>query len=112
MQTVNWETYMKTLFVEKYPGWVPWGPNTPLIYRIRAFYPVPKSTPNKLISGMLTDTLRPIKKPDGDNIEKIAWDALNQIAYFDDCQIVEWGGCKMYSKTPKVEISIQEWEPL
>lgn len=36
-------------------------------------------------------------KPDGDKLVRCAWDALTGHVFKDDCQIVKWSGCKLYS---------------
>jgi len=51
-------------------------------------------------------------KPDLDNIMKVVCDALNQIAYRDDSQIVSAYLAKMYSDTPRVEVEIIEVDGL
>lgn len=38
---------------------------------------------------MLAGEIRPTKKPDMDNVVKIIADSLNNLAYYDDTQIVE-----------------------
>lgn len=57
---------------------------------------------------MLLGHIRPAKKPDCDNVEKIICDALNGCAYKDDAQIVRCTVIKYYSETPRVEVDIQE----
>ena len=59
---------------------------------------------------MLKGDLRPIKKPDCDNIAKIILDALNGIAFHDDSQIVTLEVFKYYSERPKVYVDIWEVE--
>ena len=81
---------------------------------INAYYQIPKScyrfhkktnTTDLTAEGikMLNNELRPIKKPDSDNLAKICLDALNGIAYPDDSQIVALTVNKYYSKEPRVE---------
>lgn len=53
----------------------------------------------------------PITRPDGDNLTKAIYDALNQIVWEDDSQIVSWMGSKRYAQPgtkPRIEISIHE----
>ena len=52
--------------------------------------------------------IRPMKKPDNDIIVKVVQDALNQIAYRDDVQIVDCQLRKFYSENPRVVVTIQE----
>ena len=51
-----------------------------------------------------------MKKPDLDNIEKAICDALNEIAYKDDCQVCEKYTKKIYGETNRIEIVLQEIE--
>lgn len=76
--------------------------------KITAYYPIPKSTSKKQAELMRTHLVRPTKKPDCDNITKIICDALNNVAYKDDSQVVECKVQKFYSDEPRVEVEI--WE--
>lgn len=74
--------------------------------RIVAYYTIPKNTPKWQIPLMLEGKIRPVKKPDWDNIGKIIADSLNQVAYYDDAQIVDSLVRKFYSDKPRVEVYI------
>ena len=51
-----------------------------------------------------TETLR---RKDGDNMQKLVWDALNEVAWWDDDQIVEWHGWKELDReNPRTEIKV------
>lgn len=63
---------------------------------ILAGYPVPKSASKKKRAEMLAEEIRPDKKPDIDNIQKIIMDALNGIAYPDDKQVIQSVSEKKY----------------
>lgn len=52
--------------------------------------------------------IRPMKKPDNDNIVKVVQDALNLVAYHDDVQVVDCQLRKFYSENPRVVVTIQE----
>lgn len=88
------------------------GPRFPddamLSVRIFAFFSTPKSVSKKKLFAMLDRLLRPIKKPDWDNIGKIVCDALNGIAYRDDSQIVDGLVRKFYAETPRVIVEISD----
>lgn len=56
---------------------------------INAYFPVPKSTTKKVRKQIEDGEVLPTKKPDADNIAKVVCDALNQIAYQDDTQVVK-----------------------
>jgi len=79
----------------------------PLRIRVDAFYSIPASAPQKKQNAMEIGEIRPVKKPDADNILKVVCDALNNIAYKDDSQIVEALVCKKYGRQPRVEVSIR-----
>lgn len=64
---------------------------------VSAFFPVPKSYSKKKRENCLERILRPDKKPDMDNILKVVLDALNEVAYEDDKQVVELIGRKYYT---------------
>src|SRR5215470_1118675 len=46
------------------------------------------------------------KRPDADNLAKLAADALNGVVYKDDAQIAEARICKVYSTQPKITVTI------
>lgn len=84
--------------------------DTPLDVRITAYYGIPKSVSKKKAQLMRERKIRPMKKPDFDNIGKIVCDSLNDIAYHDDAQIVDAQVRKFFSDDPRVVVTIQEAE--
>lgn len=68
----------------------------PLEVSIKSYFPVPKSTTKKNKQEIAAGTLLPTKKPDADNIAKVVCDALNQIAYSDDTQVVKLSVTKQF----------------
>lgn len=75
---------------------------------ILAYYSIPKSGSKKAKAQKLANIIRPIKKPDMDNVVKMVADALNQVAYKDDTQIVDCQVRKFYSEKPRIEIIIRQ----
>lgn len=75
---------------------------------VRAYYKIPKSTSKKRKTAMLSEEIRPTKKPDGDNILKAVADALNGVCYKDDKNIVKMSIEKFYSDVPRIEVIVQE----
>lgn len=75
---------------------------------INAYFGIAKSVSKKKRLFILASKLRPIKKPDVDNILKIIADSLNKVAYKDDAQIVECIIRKFYSENPRVEVTISK----
>lgn len=74
--------------------------------RIDAYLSIPKSTSHKKREEMSGGHIKPMKKPDLDNIAKIILDSLNGIAYKDDSQVVQLIVEKFYSDIPRVELSL------
>ena len=62
--------------------------NAPLKMHILAFYKIPASSSKTARTAMLCGEIRPVLKPDVDNVAKIIMDALNGVAYDDDKQVV------------------------
>lgn len=75
---------------------------------ICANYAIPKKTGKTARLKMIEGIMRPLKKPDVDNIAKIILDALNGIAYHDDKQVVEMHVAKFYNDTPGVIVFVDE----
>lgn len=75
--------------------------------RIYAYYGIPKSKPKKTKAAMAAGTIRPVKKPDMDNVVKVVADSLNNVAYKDDTQIVDAMVRKFYSDMPRITVVIQ-----
>lgn len=105
--TVNYEALVKLEYAiqckeHKFPD------DAQLDMRIMAYYGIPKSQTKKNKELMKKKLLRPIKKPDMDNVIKIIADSLNGIAYRDDTQIVDCQIRKFYSDRPRVEVMIRQ----
>lgn len=78
-----------------------------IILKIRAYYAIPKSASAIRHRVMALGIVRPLKKPDSDNVGKCIADALNGVAYHDDAAVVEMSVEKWYSDTPRVEVTIE-----
>lgn len=66
----------------------------------------PKSDSRKKRAEKISGQIRPVKKPDWDNIGKIVCDALNGLAYDDDAQITSATVIKRYAEYPYVSVYI------
>lgn len=111
-KTVNYETYIKELFVAKYPDFMLL--EGPLMLQFTAYVSIPTATSQKKRALMLERIIIPEKKPDIDNILKIIMDALESVAYKRDSQIAIAITSKLYSDRPRLELKIdkeylQEW---
>ena len=102
--TVNYETYIKEMFVISYPDFIPL--EGPLRMTLTAWLMIPKSTSKKRMKLMIERIIIPEKKPDHDNIVKIVSDALEKLAYKNDSQIATCIFHKWYAMRPRLEIEI------
>lgn len=103
-KTAAYESLVKLAAAREMRGRPP--TEAPAEARLLVVYPVPKSESARRRAAMLAGEIRPGKKPDSDNIEKIVFDSLNGIVWRDDAQVVEWAGRKIYGAEPRVEVSI------
>ena len=105
-KTLNYETYIKELFVIKYPGFEPL--EGALSVDLKAYLDIPKSKSKKQKELMLKGKILPKTRPDIDNIFKIFLDALQGVAIKNDSIVVNIRASKFYSSTPKCELTIEE----
>jgi Holliday junction resolvase RusA-like endonuclease len=76
--------------------------------KMTAIMPVPASWSNKKRALALAGEIRPVVKPDADNLLKMA-DALNQVVFHDDRQVVEARVVKCYGDRPSLRVEIEPW---
>ena len=105
-----YENLVKTAYTTQC-GNTKFSDDAQLSLSIHAFFAIPKSASKKKRQDMIDGIIRPTKKPDMDNIVKIVADALNQIAYKDDAQIVDAVIFKYYSDNPHVYVRIENAIP-
>lgn len=90
-------------------GWL--KSDEPLRVHIGAWFAVPKSWSKKKREAAMAGNLYPTGKPDADNIAKAACDALNEIAYHDDSQVVECiirkRYCFMQDDVPHITVFVE-----
>lgn len=103
-RTVNYEIYIKEMFVINYPDFVPL--EGALRMTVIAYMMIPKSTSKKRAKLMIDRVIRPIGKIDADNIIKVSFDALEGLAFKNDNQIVTAMCHKYYAVRPRLEIEI------
>lgn len=108
--TVLYENLIKSIFLNQYGTERKFEKLSALEMRIQARFQIPKSFSKKDRAAVLEGAKLPTKKPDFDNIAKVVADALNGLAYDDDCQIVQAIVVKQYSDRPCVMVEIQEWK--
>ncbi len=86
-------------------GGVFFGAGDPVLLRVDAYFGIPKRANRVARQDMLSGRLRPVRRPDVDNIGKAVADALNGVLYRDDAQLVEVRVCKWYGEQPRVEVT-------
>ena len=101
-QTVNYEDFVKILFIEKYPAFKPYPPKLPLYCEFDMFVPY-------TVEARKNQWVWAAVKPDEDNSKKIVYDALNHVAYADDSQIVKCTFQKQFSDQPRIELKLMPY---
>lgn len=88
------------------------GSSEPLETPVSCYFyislPVPASYSKKRREACLTNSERPTKKPDIDNIVKCFLDALNGVIYQDDTQVVSIHATKVYGSIGMVDVLVRE----
>ena len=105
--TVLYENLIKVEYARQCKSYM-FDKGLPLSLAVRAYYTIPASASNKRKELMRAHQLRPLTKPDWDNVGKSIGDALNKIAFHDDAQIVCAIVQKFYSDQPRIEITIEQ----
>jgi len=80
----------------------------PVLLSIVAYMPIPSSLSDKRKRALIGKPHA--KKPDADNVAKAVQDGCNGVAYVDDSQIWMLIVRKVYSETPRLEVTIEETE--
>lgn len=80
----------------------------PLSVQITFYMPIPKETTKALRAQMLNGLALPYKRPDIDNMAYLVTNAMNDIIYKDDSQIVDLILHKRYAETPKIVVQVLE----
>ncbi len=76
----------------------------PVELTVIAYMPIPVSWSAKKKAQALDEHIRPVVKPDGDNIAKSALDGANGIVFRDDAQVVDGHTHKFYDANPRLVI--------
>jgi len=105
-KTKTYENFIKGCYVENYGDFS--FKDTSIRIYVKAFMPIPTKFRKAEKEAALANVLKPIGKPDGDNILKAVLDALNQLAYDDDCYIYAISVIKEYSDMPRIEVTISD----
>jgi Holliday junction resolvase RusA-like endonuclease len=82
--------------------------DTPMTVAIYIRVGIPASYSKQKRKDALEGIIKPMKKPDLDNIAKCFLDGMNDIVYLDDKQVVNLHVTKVYAETPAVEVMVKE----
>ena len=82
--------------------------DTPVTVAIYIRVGIPASFSKQKRKDALSGVLKPMKKPDLDNVAKCFLDSMNEIVYLDDKQVVNLHVTKVYAETPAVEVMVKE----
>ena len=83
---------------------------TSVKFNCRTYYPIPKTmAPMEKILAEL-GFIRPLSKPDWDNVAKAYCDMIIGFLIYDDSQIIEGSSSKYYSSKPRIEIELEYME--
>lgn len=80
----------------------------PIELSVKAFYSIPQAFRRLKREQALKGEIRPMTRPDTDNILKAVLDALNGVAYYDDKQVVSVSCEKWYAESGCLIIEIGE----
>lgn len=79
---------------------------TPVYAVFNAYFPIPKSYSQEQIFLSEMGLIRPLSKPDFDNIEKKYADMFNNTIWLDDMLVTDSEVHKFYSILPRIEITL------
>ena len=82
--------------------------DTPMTVAIYIRVGIPASYSKQKRMDALAGIIKPMKKPDLDNVAKCFLDSMNDIVYLDDKQVVNLHVTKVYAETPAVEVMVKE----
>lgn len=80
----------------------------PVKLNISVYRKIPKSFSKKKNNEAVEGILRPITKPDIDNLVKGIKDGCSKVLWHDDSQVISLVANKYYSDNPRAEVTI-EW---
>lgn len=105
----EYSNWVRLCFIDKYPNWnIKEFENKPLKSIIDVYMSMPTSFSKVKTKQALSGEIRPLTKPDADNIAKNINDALNGIVYPDDKQIACLQVNKFYSVFDMVRVTITD----
>lgn len=107
-KTAGWEALARHAAGQAMAGQPPF--DGAVAVEITAHLPIPASWSKVRQVRARQGWLLPTVKPDADNLQKGALDAMNGVVYGDDKQAVEVRVVKRYSDRPRLEVSVVHLE--
>lgn len=77
-----------------------------LTVEILCYLKIPKSMPKKNVEKALRGEIRPMRKPDLDNVMKAVLDAMNQVVYRDDKDVTRATICRYYGAKERLSVRV------
>ena len=106
--TLDYEKEIAKQYVEN--GGKNFGANVPLAIHLTFFFGPNKSDSKKVKEDKANRKINFLKRPDLDNLIKSVLDALNNVAYEDDKQIVSIRADKSYADKDFIYLEIRQYE--
>lgn len=82
--------------------------DVPVKITVRIALRMPASASRKKREAMRCGLIRPLTKPDTDNVIKSVLDGLNGVAYADDKQVTCVRAVKVYDDVPHITVTVDE----
>ena len=74
---------------------------------LKIYRSIPESMSKKRQELAENGNLRPVTRPDWDNLGKLVSDSMNGIFWKDDSQVVDCFVSKFYSRKPRIEVHLK-----
>jgi Holliday junction resolvase RusA-like endonuclease len=107
-QTLTYEAMIATYAKQAMGGSEPL--KTPVSVFLYVRLPIQQSYSKKRKEACLSGAEKPCKKPDIDNIAKTYLDAMNEVIFVDDTQVIDLHVKKVYSEKAGVDVMVTEAE--
>ncbi|MPW16932.1 RusA family crossover junction endodeoxyribonuclease [Paraburkholderia sp. CNPSo 3157] len=105
-KTKSYESKIRAAATAAMFGSIPFG--RPVALTVSIYLPIPESWSKLRQTKAAQDLIRATNKPDTDNVVKAVKDAMNEIVYEDDSQVVDLVATKKYGREPRVEVEVME----
>lgn len=107
-ETRNYEAMLRYQGEQQMKGAAPFDCALKVI--VRSYFPIPASFSIKKKEQAEQGLIRPVVKPDWENLAKTL-DGLNGIVWRDDSLVVHGVVHKWYSLRPRLRIEVTKWQP-